>query len=944
MADDPKAPPQVDAAAWTPEDDQSLLSFHLGENWYFFPATPFVYRVPPAEAAQLRARGIIGVGATGHSGAALVSTGHGEAFLIDAGTKGPPGSAMAAMFVEQIDALCDRMGVRRLTGIEITHGHVDHINRVREMILRDNIPAERIRIADFQARAAQPLLRIWDELATTPKGIELGYARVDPGMDLYRRLAEPDVRYFRHHFERGDVVVEYFVNPAAVQALANRPLFKADGSPVESIPSHLVDSAAQMMMIKQAATHFRVLVVGDLRGRDYAAMKAAMESAAPGSWGEMFRGSANLLGFQHHLGAVDAADVEGIVDLLEVTALGGRGRLDATVQTSTRQMNELLVNGLRELGVTLNVSLRGAGGEPASIVVDSNNQVTLSGDAVHTFEATPGGAAVRARLAALWNQKLALDHYGQNLAEMGIELGRPLDEVKAELETAIRTVQVLYRRRGDIVLGAVAAKAPLTETQEKEVQANTAEILKVRAIDRIFETAHASETLVKYGLMQVRLTFARDDLEREVAKLRETGEPSPRLLQLIETVTPGYFRTLLAMTGSGPKANRELLESLLVQEQEMNVLKAELGLTPTHPGGPQLSGTQRTIVGALALVAVANELLGQIGEIRRLQDANRRSAAATLRWWIQRGVVPPFSGYVNHLFSHDVITGSSQVIAALNDDQLSALIVENITDDAAWLQFGLWAAEHLKNFDDYQEQLLAPPLAAIRVTPGQSWLDGTWEMRTWKWTGGLTGPGQDMEWVPNAQLTKIMQAVAKRVVANTERDLRRLWEERDHVAIADPTHPRFVAADAFHSPDGNLVAIVDTAKLASAPIAPARPGRKLNFKPDAADRNAYSRIDQGAAVTAWTTEPQFYEVEASNVPAGYVAVIGSDFNTYARLKESNAGAIALLKKDAVEPPGTVHLTLPPPAGSNAGGIFLDGSGIGVIHGGVVTNPVIRRGG
>ncbi len=158
-------PPKVDDSKWTQEDDdKSVLSFFDGKNWYFLPAQPYVRTVPAGIAAQLRQQGVFGLPATGHSGSAVVSTGHGEAFMIDAGS-----GVGQAIYNFQLSGIMGQMGVSRIIGIEITHGHKDHVNRIKEVILAHNIPAENIVIADFQAPYAS-LLPL-----SAPAGRERGF-------------------------------------------------------------------------------------------------------------------------------------------------------------------------------------------------------------------------------------------------------------------------------------------------------------------------------------------------------------------------------------------------------------------------------------------------------------------------------------------------------------------------------------------------------------------------------------------------------------------------------------------------------------------------------------------------------------------------------------------------------------------------------------------------
>ena len=127
-------------------------------------------------------------------------------------------------------------------------------------------------------------------------------------------------------------MIEYRIEADAVRALEE---------PSSKPGAELRDSASALIRIRQQGTPFRMISVGDLRGRDIHALRRAMEETEPGSFGRFFQNVEVVGGMQHHLGVVsEPEDVAGIRDLLEVTALS-RGRLEVVVQTDSTQMRAL---------------------------------------------------------------------------------------------------------------------------------------------------------------------------------------------------------------------------------------------------------------------------------------------------------------------------------------------------------------------------------------------------------------------------------------------------------------------------------------------------------------------------------------------------------------------------------------------------------------------------
>lgn len=829
--------------------------------WHVVDARPWIAPAPAGIAAQLQAQTGLALPATGHSGCAIVPTGKGEAFLIDAGRDA---RMQPAVFRFQVAGMMAAAGVRAIDSIAITHSHVDHINEIKDFVLAKGIPAARVQIEDFQANASRAWLRAWAELAADPRGQALGYGIVQPGRDGFRRALDPSARYLRARAENGEVVVEYRARADAAQQLAANP----------GAAAALKDSAASILELRRTGTNFRVIHVGDVRGRDIEALAKAMDAQRPGSFEEMFRGTELVSGMQHHLGAVAPGDVPGIVRMLEVTALGGTGRLEAMVQTSDAQMRPRLVEALSWMGVDVTAALQGDGDTLAGISVRLDGTLAVSGDAVlrgrEEFASQyEDGRQVRRRLADLETLRLALSLYDDaELLRMGITLPMARGAALAAVTDTLSEVRAAYARRGALVLEAVAGQQNFNVGA---IRATTAGILRERAVDQALTPGEVAERLREIGRLDANRSAI--DLEARLAELG--GGPSQRLLELIETVSPGWARELMEPVPREAYAREQMWRELLVQEQQLKILHAEVPAT----------GGSAMLVGALAITEVANHFLHDVGELRELRESARLDALQTWLWWENRGMAPPVSGDPGGgapLTREELVAGLKANADFVRKD-LRALTVGPIEDPAQWLRFGFWCAAHVLNFDDYCRNFVDVPMVSVRPMGTGDLSQAQWELRTWYSEAGFFG-GQQFAWKSNGGLTRVMAATLQRVRANTQAALDAFWAGREQPASSSP--PMLTAPGDLSSRPLGLAGL--------------RPLHRLAFKDDAVDRALYDGAGN-VRRSAWDAQaaPRFYEVSVPNTPAGKLAVVGADYDTYRQVRLAGRAAVAFVDAGSI---------------------------------------------
>ncbi len=866
----------LDDSEWTPDHEDTLLSFRAGDQLFLLSGYPIVLRVPPRQAAEVRA--IFGVPAVGSAGSAVVSTGHGQALMIDVGTGLRIGDAETAraIYLGQLSALLGRMGITEITDIYISHGHADHLNRLKDTVEKFNIPAQNVTVPDYQARWSRLLRDLWQQLAQSDKGRQLGYDQIQPGARLY--TGDPNAQVYRARLETGDIVLEFYADPEAMRKLA--------GKKAGSKPGELLDSASALILISQIGTPFRMAVLGDLRGRDIHALRLKMDREHPGSFGRTFSGVEVSGGMQHHLGVVSsAADLAGIADILEVTALA-RGRLEVVVQTDDVQMRPRLVEALNLLGVDVTVALTAAEAKPAaSVTVTSESAVDPTGAAARQFEAPAASRTAVQRIAELRQRELTVSRFGRNLQQAGAvadpdALRSELAATRANAETAYRELQeqtIGRLQRSNAPRAATAATMDAVRFDEAAISSRIARImapgLAEQSLARTWGVFTVADLLDLLG-NQRRMD---KELYEQVSNVIETGRASQRVRQLIEIVSPAYVREVIGP----PSSEREAREQLMWMSRQAQLSQAGYNAGAARPYGATAPALRlRGGAAVLALLEVGRIGLDVAKEERANRAMQRHRAFGDFLWWQDKGAAPPFAGVIDHWGDPDevitVVDESGHVDQNKWEElvkrgkDINALTLGAPQDDGSWFRFTFWVENRIQNFDDFREHFM-------EGDPPVSWKGnfdtGTWSVRVSTWSDWV-GPWFDVE--ENEQLTKIMNATASRVISGTKQAIERTWARRD-----EPLPERETTVEAFEPGRPPERA------AGTSPLEELQPTRRAHFKPGA-DHELFSVAAKWRIIAPheWPSKspPYFLVFENEPTPAGLLVVGGADYRTYVAIR------------------------------------------------------------
>src|SRR5262249_23871625 len=96
--------------------------------------------------------------------------------------------------------------------------------------------------------------------------------------------------------------------------------------------------------------------------------------------------------------------------------------------------------------------------------------------------------------------------------------------------------------------------------------------------------------------------------------------------------------------------------------------------------------------------------------------------------------------------------------------------------DAFWSSLTVWISAHVKNYDDYASEFLETPINPIRQVEeeGKGFGDRKWQIRV-----GILDGGHVVErWQDSEDLTRIMNAMVKRIVETTQKELAARWEKK----------------------------------------------------------------------------------------------------------------------------------------------------------------------
>jgi hypothetical protein len=379
---------------------------------------------------------------------------------------------------------------------------------------------------------------------------------------------------------------------------------------------------------------------------------------------------------------------------------------------------------------------------------------------------------------------------------------------------------------------------------------------------------------------------------------RRRGEAREELRRLIAEVSPEVARQIMIDEMGRPmsrrqerRAERRMMARLRRQANLQRVIVGSSGARVA----PVFRGTAAVML-AIEVFNIFSPFIQQ--EIEERRERTRRDVYLFLNvalWWTEKGIDVPVQGVAggNQLTTPEALINSlrrrmfddlsedqrREVERSLNDSDRRNLQSASPLDylfipqpslwtaqEPVWDLFLQWTSAHVNNFDDYAAEFLDADNPAIRRKDG-GFGETDWEIHVAQL--GTDGHIED-RWVVSPDLTNIMNATARRVIAGTNTDIARTWGRREQVGR--------------RAPQGPTIGPAGPSSVSST----GRPTRRARFS--GGDRSVYFRYEDGPQEVSrfqfWSNNPVFLIYENDDAPQGYVWVSGADYNTYGALRSA----------------------------------------------------------
>ncbi|HEV2268658.1 MAG TPA: DUF4157 domain-containing protein [Steroidobacteraceae bacterium] len=832
---DPAAPPppapNVDIPLIPPEwvkqpGANDILTVVTQGRMVALPAAgSFVVLHPPAVTQGVQpTQPLVSVPTIGKEGMVVVNAGGRVGFQLDAG--GEP----IVVYPAAMSAIRQSLGITEIGKAAVTHIHDDHVRAFVATVRNNNIRPENLFYpAAFAVNASAPgstFAAAIRALQADPSLRALGHGP----SGQYQAIPTPTgAGFFQYSVRERDAVFDFYGLSDSFRDLQSQ---RAAG---QKQPK--ADTASLLVRVSFGEAGPKALYLGDLRGADLILFEQAMGTQA---YGEMLQGVRVIIGFQHHMGALDTeGDRDGLIQLLQSTYMK-TGELDVVVQSADQQssfkLNRSLMTALTGLGINVHVAKGAQAGQVGTITYDSAGNVKIAG--AGETESLAGSADVRAEI----NRLIRLNEAAETLGRYGRfvkpefrytdDVRKARDDLKSAvddyLESSIRNVKT----------GSERAQPSLNNPTQQ-----------AQALQRMRVVHPIEEKLTPAYLDSVRELNrqgpARETIEKEIEAARTTGRMSEDGINALWEVEPEVARRLVGESNL-PRS---------VQRQTM----AELPGQGVPVGG-------RVMAGFMLAIQVA-ELVGPIVKsVRESQYADDvKKGLVDIIWWQSKGVFPKMEGVNDRWWPRSNIwtTDASEVQKMLDDDDLDYLVLTDIPE-TYWDPFTVWTTTHLISYPDWNSFITNS--TAIRGT-GSNVEELTWSYRTGSIKGTTFGFKMDEQWVESKRLTTIMRAAAKSMVETTSQQIAGIAKH-----VGPDSGPAFHAANKYTTHEA----------FGSKPQA----SGKKRFKQVGKEPTLYTLCDQQER-TGYDKDDAFYVFAADaaqeDVPAGYVVVGGADYNTYIQI-------------------------------------------------------------
>ena len=805
-------------------------------------AGSMVLLLPPPSSHHVPPTQLLAVPTIAKESSKMVNVGGRAGFMIDVG--GRPG----VIFPAALGIMTERLGVDRISGVIVTHLHEDHVRSLVEVIRTYRIPPKNLHFPEaFKVNPQAPssvFARLLQQLEADAQLRAIGHGPEA----AYRTIATPAAGqgdYFRIPLRVGEVDFEFYGISAAFRALqARRAAGQAqEGAEVEGqwVPS-IADTASIVTRITHRTSGFRILAISDMRFSDLPLLRAAMGVSA---YDEMLSGVRIIEGLGHHLGAFRPEDRAELVELLVRTQLRS-GRLVVMAQSqevygrSGQFVNRSLMEALRSAGIDVHVALEPGPSGVGTYTATTTGEVRFAGPGRSTT--LTGDAAVQSEIARL-----------NRLREAEESLSRyerfwdPRDRRSAEARAARVILERALVDHLRLTVGGIRSGA------SGRAQANLTDPAAQAESLRRIQLLHAPiEDDLLPGAMESLRKLRRDGphlekLEQEIRNARITGRMSKEGIDALWELDPETARSLVRRSSMPRRTQRQTMAQL--------------------PGAGPRAFTYRVAGGLLAIEAI-NLAAPLVGEYQRQTFAvDVAESLGDLNWWLDKGVVPQVRAFESNWLVSDVdTTNLEEVSTMVIKDKIDYLAVTGIAEEAL-LRFTVWSATHLLNYRDWDSFVGAAERAGTLRSSGNAMETLTWEYRTSTLSKGTVwGVNRTSSWATSPLLTRALQSAAAAVVSGTSAQI-----------AAARTRPgqrsgtfRILESDLYRSP--HLFERL-----------PQATGRR-RFRPSVSERTLYT-VRGRHPRTDFPAESIFLvfpsEATSEDVPEGYVAVGGADFNTYA---------------------------------------------------------------
>lgn len=860
----------LDDKNWTKADSSGqFLQIGSGNNFYFIRAEEIAYNGPNIEPVE----DVFGITAVGRGGTRVIATGSGRAIMLDAGYGG---GVNYAIYESQLQNLLSELKIESINSIVITHTHSDHITALEELIARYQIRASELVIGG-QFQFNQELQTRLRNLANGENTRLLGYHR----WDFTRQFegARPGEYTVIAPINSGNLRISFFSSEGAINNLNE----KVENGTIKASD---VDAASILAKIVSIGGELRMIVLGDLRGKDYLELERSMEASNPGSFTRLFQSVNVLSGMQHHLGRInDMQDFQGIMRVLEVTA-GRMGEVSVLVQTKGDRAQEVFANALSRMGATVYwTGTPGEGNLSGLAVAKSSSEIVTSGQ-VGIARMQNNEIEMLARITHISNLKYGTDVLISESPQLMNDT--QFANLRQKILEAFEEIIRLYRQRGNLTIGKLVGKTESQvgniELSESELTTNLNAIMRQRPVDKILEENIELKETVNFMINTVGRAA---EIEQELELMKTTGR-SNRLIELIHAASPEYARAVLR---SNPNVTAVRFFTLLEQQAELN----RIGSTMGGGGGGRMS---RAGAGILAVLVLAHDvILPAVVAFKSRNTREKNEAWNIVLWWYEKGIVPDMIGYMGD----KEITDKAELATLLTKGKLDGFSMTGLSSDN-WQRFRLWLSANVLNFEDYNRYFLADPVT-VYSRSGEFVSTSKWSLKLPKYSDGFT-----IKDVENDEFTNIMNATADEMTRNTGIELDQLLEASTKKRETNVT-PTF-SASVEPSTESRAIGTVSWGNYTIY----YQPQKRLRFK-SGSNKEVYSFYDSDKveinAESWWKNiDIVFFEVPIpeelkhwGSIPSGYKLVMGGNYNTYAQLKIENMSQYS--KYPPVEMPGQI---------------------------------------